>query len=108
MAGSETDISISSQALPRLGDSPISSFNETFGAVTCGNVYPFVKRRVLVAYPWRVTMVKSQLLNKIVGSGSENNAPTGYGAGGTAVYQDHWLTYGEAGNAGAVIIRIIG
>ena len=47
-------------------------------------------------------------LNKIVGSGSENNAPTGYGAGGTAVYQDHWLTYGEAGNAGAVIIRIIG
>ena len=68
MAGSETDISISSQALTRLGDSPISSFNETFGAVTCGNVYPFVKRRVLVAYPWRVTMVKSPLLNLIVGS----------------------------------------
>ena len=68
MAGSATDISISSQALTRVGDSPISSFNETFGAVTCGNVYPFVKRRVLVAYPWRVTMVKSQLLNKIVGS----------------------------------------
>jgi len=68
MAGSETDISISSQALTRLGDNPISSFNETFGAVTCGNVYPFVKRRVLVAYPWRVTMVKSPLLNLIVGS----------------------------------------
>ena len=68
MAGSETDISLSSQALVRLGDEPISSFTETFGAVTCSNVYPFVKRRVLVAYPWRVSMVKSPILNKIVGS----------------------------------------
>jgi len=68
MAGSETDISVSSQALVRLGDNPISSFTETFGAVTCSNVYPYVKRRVLVAYPWRVSMFKSPLLNQIAGS----------------------------------------
>jgi len=68
MAGSETDISVSSQALVRLGDNPISSFTETFGAKTCANVYPFVKRRVLVAYPWRISMVKSPILNQVLGS----------------------------------------
>nr|AKH47347.1 conserved hypothetical protein [uncultured marine virus] len=74
MAGSETPISVSSQALVRLGDKPISAYAETFGGITCQNVYPFIRRRILVAYPWRITMVKSKLLNQVGGVGGTPNS----------------------------------
>ena len=61
----ESDISICSQALVRLGDDAISAFDETFGGQICGKVYPFVRRRVLISYPWRVTLIKSKQLNKL-------------------------------------------
>lgn len=61
----ETDISVSSQALVRLGDVSISAFNETFGGEQCGLIFPFVKEKVLSSYPWRVTMVKSKILTKV-------------------------------------------
>lgn len=61
----ETDISVSSQALVRLGDVSISAFDETFGGEQCGVIFPFVKEKVLISYPWRVTMIKSKILNQV-------------------------------------------
>lgn len=59
-----TDIDICSNAIVRLGDAPISSFNQNDAARSCAAIYPFVKLDVLTAYPWRCTMRKSDLLSR--------------------------------------------
>ena len=58
-----TDVEISSSALDRLGDEPISSFLEGSGPL-CSRLFPDVKFRVLTSAPWRMTMKKSELLNR--------------------------------------------
>lgn len=60
-----TDIDICSNALVRLGDDPISSFTESDAARSCAAIYPFVKLDVLTCYPWRATMIKSDLLSRL-------------------------------------------
>lgn len=59
-----SDIDICSNALVRLGDDPINSFTESDAARSIGAIYPFVKLEVLTAYPWWITMVKSDLLSR--------------------------------------------
>lgn len=59
-----TDIDICSNALVRIGDSPISSFIESDAARSCAAIYPFVKLDILTSYPWRVNMRKSDLLSR--------------------------------------------
>ena len=61
-----TNIDICSNALVRLGDVSINSFTTSDAARACGAIYPFVKLTVLTSYPWWITMVKSDLLNRDV------------------------------------------
>lgn len=57
-----TDISICSQALLRLGEKTISSFNdESDRATVCANTWPELKRSILGVYPWKRTMRKARL-----------------------------------------------
>jgi hypothetical protein len=64
MAG-ETDVSICSQALIRLGENTISSLSdESERATICANVWPNLKRSILARYPWKRTMRK-RLLNRV-------------------------------------------
>ena len=61
-----TNIDICSNALVRVGDVSINSFTTSDAGRACGAIYPFVKLTVLTAYPWWVTMVKSDLLSRDV------------------------------------------
>ena len=60
----QTDINICSQALVLLGADPISNFNESDAARTCGLVYPTARDAALNEIPWRFTIVKEQLTRK--------------------------------------------
>ncbi len=55
-----SDVSVFSQALVRLGDNPISSFNEL--APGLADLYPQIKANVETSHPWRFNTLKSQLL----------------------------------------------
>jgi len=55
-------IEICSNALIRLGASPIQSFNDTSDtAVACKNIYPVKSNYILSSFPWRFTMKFKQL-----------------------------------------------
>ena len=57
-----TDVQICSNALLRLGATPIQSFDEgTDIATTCDNLYQMKKEYMLAAYPWRFTKKYAQL-----------------------------------------------
>ena len=57
-----SDIDICARALLRLGEKPISSFNDgTDPSTTCANIYPELKQHILTIHPWRRTMVKKSL-----------------------------------------------
>ena len=57
-----TDISICSEALLRLGDRTISSFEGGDDRVIlCANIYPTRKDAILSQYDWRFTVKKEQL-----------------------------------------------
>jgi hypothetical protein len=61
MAG-ETDISICSKALVRVGENTISALtDETERAVICANTWPALKQSILGMYPWKVSMAKKAL-----------------------------------------------
>lgn len=60
-----TDVQICSEALVRLGDSPIASFSENNGP-TCEILFPTQKERVLTSHPWRFNTIKSQALTRTV------------------------------------------
>ena len=67
-----TDIDICSNALVRLGDTPISSFTGSDAGRSCAAVYPFVKLDILTSYPWRINSRKSDLLSRdLVGPTTE-------------------------------------
>lgn len=55
-----SDVSVFSQALVRLGDNPISSFNEL--APGLADLYPQIKANVETSHPWRFNTLKSELL----------------------------------------------
>jgi len=59
-----SNVEICSQALLRLGDDPISSFLDGSSGPLCGNLFPNIKKRVLIFYPWRFNTKKSQLLDR--------------------------------------------
>jgi len=55
-----SDVSVFSQALVRLGDNPISSFDELPPGFA--DLYPQIKANVETSHPWRFNTLKSQLL----------------------------------------------
>lgn len=55
-----SDVSVFSQALVRLGDNPISSFDELGPGLA--DLYPQIKANVETSHPWRFNTLKSQLL----------------------------------------------
>lgn len=61
-----SSVSICSNALIRLGDKPISSFEDaTDAASSCSNLYPAVRDEILRAHPWNCA-VKRVLLAPLV------------------------------------------
>ncbi len=57
-----SDVSVFSQALVRLGDNPISSFDELGPGLA--DLYPQIKANVESSHPWRFNTLKSQLLTR--------------------------------------------
>lgn len=55
-----SEISVFSQALVRLGDSPISGLSELSPGLA--DLFPQIKANVETAHPWRFNTIKSQLL----------------------------------------------
>jgi len=58
----QTDIDICVQALSRLGQSAIDSFDDgTPNSITCANTYPDFRLAMLNAYPWKFATAERQL-----------------------------------------------
>ena len=61
MASGDTKLSICSDALIMLGESPLTSFSGTDAGVVCDRLYDDIKKMTLAMYPWSFTISKLQL-----------------------------------------------